>query len=269
MNLICSDLETQYQEFDNLVSMLDGTSWQSRTPFYHWTIFDQVAHIAFFDHEALLAIEDRQQFKQRAKGVMDIIMSDKGLRNYTNRLMGITDPKKLLGFWQDIRGRLILRLCNMSSKDRLPWYGPDMSALSFSTARLMETWAHSQDVFDTLKKKRINQGRLYHIAHIGVSTFDWSFIIKKQTPPKIKPRVELIGPSGELWEWGEPDTAEKVWGRADEFCLVVTQRRNLMDTGLQWQGKNTEKWLSIAQTFAGVSQEPPAPGRRIIDYEKR
>jgi len=268
MNPICNDLEKQYQEFDDLVSTLDAESWRSKTPFYDWTIFDQVAHIAFFDHEALFAIQDSLLFKERSKAVMDVIMSDKGLRKFTNRLLGIKDPKKLLDFWRDIRSRLILRLCRMSSKERLPWYGPDMSVLSFITARLMETWAHSQDVFDALRKKRIDGERLFHIAHMGVSTLAWSFIIKKLPPPKINPRVELIGPSGEFWEWGEPDSGEKVWGRADEFCLVVTQRRNLLDTGLKWQGKDTGKWLSIAQAFAGVSQEPPAQGFRNIDYGK-
>ena len=31
-----------------------------------------------------------------------------------------------------------------------PWYGPSMSARSFVTARLMETWAHGMDVADAL-----------------------------------------------------------------------------------------------------------------------
>ena len=35
-------------------------------------------------------------------------------------------------------------------RDRIPWYGPDMSARSGATARLMETWAHAQDVADAL-----------------------------------------------------------------------------------------------------------------------
>lgn len=268
MKQICTDLEKQCREFDDLVSGLDTKLWKSETPFYSWTIFDQVAHIAFFDHEALLAIEDQEQFKKRARGVMDILLSGKSLRNHTNNLLGIEDPKKLLIFWRDIRTRLLLKLSRRSSKDRVKWYGPEMSTISFTTARLMETWAHSQDVFDTLKKKRINNGWLYHIAYIGVSTFAWSFIIKKMAPPKIKVRVELVGPSGDLWNWGEPDAKEKVWGSAEEFCLVVTQRRNILDTNLQRQGKYTEKWLSIAQAFAGVSQEPPEQGSRTIDYEK-
>jgi len=73
---IITDLKAQYQELDNVVSDLYGESWHFQTPFYGWTIFDQVAHIAFFDHEALLAIENPVRFKDRTEKVMNIILSD-------------------------------------------------------------------------------------------------------------------------------------------------------------------------------------------------
>ena len=80
MKLICENLEKQYQGFDDLVSGLNKKQWHDKTPFFHWTIFDQVAHIAFFDHEALLSIESPGKFMERAKGVMSIIMSGKSWR---------------------------------------------------------------------------------------------------------------------------------------------------------------------------------------------
>lgn len=266
MKPICLDLASQYQEFDELVTRLDEKQWCHKTPFFQWTIFDEVAHIAFFDHEALLAIEDPDRFKERAKGVMEVILSDCSWPDHTNSLLGPEEPAELLLFWRDLRNRLIRRLRNMSPKDRLPWYGPNMSARSFATARLMETWAHSQDVFDTIRIKRVNCARLRHVAHIGVTTFGWSFVSRKLKVPHIKLRVELTGPAGEKWEWGVNHAMERVWGNAEEFCLVATQRRNVRDTGLKWQGEHAEKWLTIAQAFAGISQEPPARSARVIDY---
>ena len=62
--------------------------WRRKTPFFEWTIFDEVAHIAFFDHEALLTIEDPIQFKERAKGVIEVLLSGGSLRNHTNPLLG-------------------------------------------------------------------------------------------------------------------------------------------------------------------------------------
>ena len=256
MKQVCSDLDKQYQEFDDLVAGLDEKQWRRETPFFHWTIFDEVAHIAFFDHEALLAIEDRVRFKERSRGVMDVILSGGSWPAYQRLNISMAcnhcdDP--------------VHRLSQMSPKDRLPWYGPDMSARSFATARLMETWAHAQDVFDTLRVRRTNGAGLRHVAHIGVTTFGWSFILRRLKVPDITPRIELTGPAGERWEWGEPHAGERVWGSAEDFCLVVAQRRNLADTGLKWQGENVEKWLTIAQAFAGVPQNPPGPGTRVLD----
>lgn len=263
MEKICTDLKAQYQELDNVVSGLNGKRWHLQTPFYGWTIFDQVAHIAFFDHEALLSIENPGRFKDRAEKVMKIILSDGKWPAQTNPLLGPEHPDGLMSLWRRTRTDLLNRLGHMDAKDRILWYGPDMSARSFATARLMETWAHTQDVFDTLRLRRKNTDRLLHVAHIGVTTFAWSFEIRTLPPPKIKPRVELTGPSGERWVWGEPDASEIVRGSAEEFCRVVTQRRNIADTRLKYQGDQVKQWLTMAQAFAGIAQQPPAPGERV------
>ena len=264
MKEICRDLDAQYLELDTLVSGLKETNWFATTPFYGWTIFDQVAHVAFFDHQALLAIEQPRTFEQRAPSTLQILSSEGEWPPKTNPLLGPERPNELLTLWRKIRKELLERLKQMSPKDRIIWYGPDMSTISFATARLMETWAHSQDVFDTLHKKREPTARLRHVAHIGVTTINWSFTIRNLPSPNINPFVELTGPSGERWKWGRPDAAETVTGNAEEFCLVVTQRRNIADTSLQFRGKHVKQWLTIAQAFAGIAQDPPAPGERVI-----
>lgn len=81
-----------------------------------------------------------------------------------NPLLGPEKPEELLSLWRDIRERLLRWLGAMVPSDRLPRYGPSMSARSFATARLMETWAHAQDVFDRLRARRISSNRLRHIA---------------------------------------------------------------------------------------------------------
>ncbi len=268
MKDICADLSAQYQAFDDLVAPLDRRGWTRKTMFYDWTVFDQVAHITFFDHESVLATEAPDQFLERSKGIMAILKSGKSMRAYTNDLLGIEEPEHLLEFWRQIRHRLLSLLEKNELKDRIIWYGPDMSARSFATARLMETWAHSQDVFDLMGQKRVNGRELYHIAHLGVTTFSWSFKIKKLTPPDTGPRVELEGPSGERWDWGEPDAKDRVTGSVQDFCQVITQRRNVKDTGLKCFGEHAKKWMTIAQAFAGVAQSAPDPGVRKIDYKR-
>ena len=64
-------------------------------------------------------------------------------------------------------------------------------------------------------------------------------------------------PSGEQWTWGDAAARDRVQGDAIEFCLVVTQRRNVADTTLAMSGPVATRWMGIAQAFAGA----PGAGR--------
>ncbi|HEX7269861.1 MAG TPA: maleylpyruvate isomerase family mycothiol-dependent enzyme, partial [Streptosporangiaceae bacterium] len=146
---------------------------------------------------------------------------------------------------------------------RLPWYGPPMSAASSVTARLMETWAHGQDVADALGRRREPTARLRHVAHLGVATMAFSFQLRGKPVPQAPVRVVLTAPGGRdgpgtaLWTWGPEDAANVVEGDALDFCLLVTQRRHRAGTGLRATGPVADAWLDLAQAFAG----PPGPGR--------
>jgi uncharacterized protein (TIGR03084 family) len=126
-----------------------------------------------------------------------------------------------------------------------------MSALSFATARLMETWAHGQDVAVTLGTTIEPTDRLRHVCHIGVTTRGWSYANRREAVPDAPVRVELVSPSGASWTWGSDDAEDRVTGTALDFCLVVTQRRLLTDTGLRCEGEAAEGWMQRAQAFAG------------------
>ena len=146
----------------------------------------------------------------------------------------------------------------LDARDRIPWFGPPMGALSFVSARLMETWAHGQDVADALAVTRVPTARLRHIAHLGVRARPFSYIVRGLDVPSEPVAVELTGPEGEHWEWdADAAPSEHIAGSALDFCLVVTQRRNVADTSLTVQGSLAAEWLAVAQAFAG----PPGPGR--------
>lgn len=269
MEKICSDLVQEYEALDDVAAALGQEDWDRCTPFFGWTLFDQILHIAFFDHEALLALEAPDRFRKRAQKILGFIRSGEPWPQWTRAMSGLERPAGLLPFWRNARTRLTERLAQVLPETRLPWYGPDMGVRSLASSRLMETWAHGQDIYDTLKRKRKNQARLYHVAHLGVTTFNWSFTIRGRKPPLHAPHVLLRGPDNQLWEWKKPGSQGQVRGSGEEFCLVVTQRRNLADTGLQWQGNRVKEWLSMAQAFAGIPQDPPLPGVRTVDYANR
>ena len=99
--------------------------------------------------------------------------------------------------------------------------------------------------------------RLKSIAHLGVRTRDFAFTVHGLTPPTEPFRVELAAPDGGQWAWGPEDAAQRVTGSAVDFCYLVTQRRPRAELDVVADGADAEKWLAIAQAFAG----PPGPGR--------
>lgn len=269
MKELCEDLLAEYDELADLVGGFAPADWDRPTGFFHWTPWDEIAHLLFFDRAALQAIEDPGAFADGARHFMDRIAQGEQMSAMCRQLYGHLSGAQLAAGWRPVYSQLVDRLSALDAKARLPWYGPAMSARSFATARMMECWAHGQDVWDAVRRRRPVHARLKHIAHLGVSTFGWSFVVRGQQPPGPAPYVELQGPGEERWTWGDAAGADAVRGPALDFCLVVTQRRHVQDTALQLQGRTAAAWMAVAQCFAGEPATGPAPGQRQVRYEER
>ena len=260
MKEICRDLQDEYQVLDNMVAELDAAGWALRTHCAGWSVKDQICHIAFFDAAAREAVTDAAAFARSAELLFKDLDSFESFNQKTltrGRQMTVAE---LLAWWRTERSLLIRALALLDPKSRLPWYGPPMSAKSFATARLMETWAHGQDVADALKIHRTPGDSLRHIAHLGVKTFGWSFANRNLPIPEKPVRVELTAPSGSRWVWGPENAVDLVRGSAEDFCLVVTQRRHVDDTALEARGDVAAEWMKQAQAFAGPPDKGPPPG---------
>ena len=252
MRRICDDLEAEHDALDALVSGLEGKRWDTPTPAEGWAVRDQITHLACTDVAARWAVADGEEWRAelaRPKGERERRQIE------TARRMS---PSELLAWWRESRRAMLDALRRLDPKARIPWYGPSMSALSFATARLEETWGHGQDVADALGVRRADTERLRHVAHLGVLTRGFSFRNQGRRVPTEDVRVELRGPSGALWTWGDPSARNRVTGSARGFCLVVTRRRHIADTDLIADGGVAREWMEIAQAFAG----PPGSGRR-------
>lgn len=263
MKALCAEVRDEYIELANLVEAMTPEQWQLVTKFYGWTPFDEIAHLLFFDERGLLAASDAEAFAADTADITRQLMKGREISAIARDCYGRLDGAALASQWRTCFERLVSKLEALDPKARLPWYGPQMSARSFATARMMEVWAHGQDIFDVLGKRRAPTARLKHIAHIGFTTFGWTFVNRKRPVPDSVPHVALTGPDGSTWTWGEPSTSNFVSGNAEDFCLVVTQRRNVADTGLRYGG-SAAQWLPIAQCFAGPPADPPAPGVRVV-----
>ncbi|MEV5607968.1 TIGR03084 family metal-binding protein [Streptomyces sp. NPDC052225] len=252
---VFDDLRDESEELDSLVRELGVGEWSLDTPAPRWTVAHQIAHLAWTDRAALLAVEDQDAFAGEVAKAVAAPESfvDDGAEEGAAQPLDV-----LLAGWRDGRERLQKAMrAAAASKAKFPWYGPPMSAASMATGRLMETWAHGQDVADALGVVRVPTDRLRHIARIGVRARDFAFGVRGLDVPGEEFRVELPLPSGALWVHGPEGAAQRVTGSALDFCLLVTQRAHRDDLDVRAEGPDADRWLDIAQAFAG----PPGPGR--------
>ncbi|HEY7054484.1 MAG TPA: TIGR03084 family metal-binding protein [Mycobacterium sp.] len=251
---IVDDLRAESDDLDALVAPLDENGWRTTTPAVGWTIAHQIGHLLWTDRVALTSVLDESGFGDllAAAGANPSGFVDDAAAEESRRT-----PVELLDDWRTTRGRLHDELLAVPSDRKLPWFGPPMSPASMATARLMETWAHGLDVADALGVVRPATARLRSIAHLGVRTRDYAFVVHDLTPPAAQFRVELRAPDGSTWAWGPEDADQRVTGSAEDFCYLVTQRRPPASLDIAAAGDDARRWLSIAQAFAG----PPGAGR--------
>lgn len=256
---IIDDLEAEHSALGKVLDELSVADWETQTHAPGWSVRDQVAHLAFFDEAAALAIADGEAFAAEARAAPEQVTNPEG--SYLARGRGMA-PSGVLDWWRTASSELIAAARRLEPKARLPWYGPDMGAASFITARLMETWSHGLDVVDVVDRERPDTDRLRHVAFLGARTRAYSYMVRGMEPPATPVRVELTSPSGEEWVLGDADAAELIRGTATDFCRVVTRRRHPADTNLEVRGPAAEEWMGIAQAFAG----PPGQGRRAGEF---
>lgn len=248
------DLRAEQLALDEIVGDVSEPAWSRATPSPGWSVADQIAHLTFFDEAATSALTNAERFRTE-RGALFAHASD--IDEFTLAPLRHLTPRELLRRWRLARLALYDATEDLDDHTRVEWFGPSMGAKSFLSSRLMETWAHGTDVVDALHATRSPTDRLIHVAQLGFNTRRWSYQVRSEAVPEGAVRLELTSPSGALWTWG-PDVADDtVQGLAEEFCLVVTQRRGLEDTSLA-AGELGTHWLQRAQAFAGAATSGPA-----------
>lgn len=255
------DLQAEQASLDGIVSSLTAEQWGLDSASEGWTVADQLAHLAYFDLAAANAIADPDSFiAQRdelmaAAGAADPADMDQLTLGPFRELT----PDELLKRWRSNRQILSIAAAGLGEDDRIQWYGPSMGSKSFLTARMMEAWAHGQDITDAVGADREPTDRLIHVARLGYITRGWSYAVRSMEPPSTEVRVDLAAPSGGSWRFGPAHAPQSITGPAVDFCLVTTQRRHVDDTDLELAGDDAREWMLQAQAFAGAATLGPAP----------
>lgn len=253
------------EECDNIAALLEPLSdaaFDTPTLFKGWTINDIVGHLHVWNIAADETLHAPDDFAEFIKMAMGALMAGKSHQEMQGEYLQGRAGRALFEDWKAYYPQMTERYMRADPDARVKWAGPDMSVRSCIIARQMEHWSHAQAMFDVLGETRVNADRLKNVAHIGVTTYSWSFKVKNMEPILPKPYVRLTAPSGAIWEWNDPQEDNRVEGLAEEFSQVVTQCRNIGDTDLQYTGEAATTWMSIAQCFAGGPETPPDKGTR-------
>ena len=240
---LLADLAAEGAALDAVLDGLSSADWSRPTPAAGWTVAAQVAHLAWTDQVARLAAVDPAAFATQA---VDDPALDRGATGAAD-----VPPEVLLQRWRAGRLALAAVLAAVPDGVRLPWFGPPMSVASMATARLMETWAHGVDVRDALDLPVGESPRLDHVAHLGVRTRAFAFTAHGLPAPVDPVRVELTRADGSVWSEGPEDAWQRVSGPLLHFCLRVVQRRPRAELDLIAVGPDADRWLDVAQAFAG------------------
>ena len=259
------DFRSECVALEAFLSTLAPADWRRRTAFFDWSVADEVMHLHLIDLFGFQSMTDPGGFAATVKAVRVKQAAGIELSAQMRERFGHLEPPALLAVWRGTWLDMSARLAADDPKRRIPWFGPSMSIRSFASARQMEVWAHGQDVYDLFGVRRKNNDSIRNICELGVRTLGWSFENRKEPPPARAPAVALTAPSGEVWHWN-PEGTELIEGSAEDFALVVTQRRNILDTALRVQGAGARRWMQIAQCFAGPPETAPAPGVRAVTY---
>lgn len=256
------DFRAECETLDALLADLAPGDWTRETQFKRWRVDDVLVHLHFWNRMADMALADPPRFAAQMAEIGPQ-MRAQGIRAMENARIAERGPDlraAWAGFWRDMAARW----AGLDPRARVQWVGPDMSVRSAITARQMETWAHGQELFDLFGLDRVETDRIRNIVVLGVNTFGWSYRVRGAEPPPLRPELRLTAPSGAVWHFTEPGAAQagRIAGAAVDFARVVTQTRNIADTGLRVSGAVAREWMAHAQCFAGPPETPPAPGSR-------
>ena len=162
------DLIAEQALVDALVADFTEDDWNRMASYCTtWTFKDVICHIAFFDYCAVELLAGRGE---SVNAVADAASE----QDEHYHVMAFRDRSgaDILNWWREQRTLMTASFLELGPKGRVPWAAgiPHMSVRSLASARLMELWAHSVDLYDALGIDPVVKER------IKGSAKDWALV---------------------------------------------------------------------------------------------
>ncbi len=253
----------EHESLDAWSAEIDATQWHRATPSPGWSVADQIAHLTVFRRGARRSPcsiprvpPDRDTLARRAR------TERRHGRVHARRRCARLDPRELLARWRVRATRFDDAARGLERRRRVDWYGPSMSAKSFLSARLMETWAHGTDVVDALGRRRPTRPSGSSTSPSSAATRDAGrtrYAARRcpraRSASNSRARRERRGP-------GDPTTADDTVSGARRSSAWSSPNDVTSRTPPPAGALGTD-WLLRAQAFAGAATTTGTPGTLV------
>jgi uncharacterized protein (TIGR03084 family) len=246
------DLADEDDVLDGVLTSITDQQWLTPTPAAGWDVRDSVAHLAIGDELAYECVTERRVPRLMQEGLEAILEGDTAAKAFERKMIGrgrqmaAADVHR---WWRTGNEALCEVLASADPGVRLPWGPNRMSPASFTTARVMETWAHGLDCFDALGAAPVYTDRLHHVADLSVRALPYAFMINGIDAPGPV-RVELDAPSGASWSVGPDDAPTVIRGSASDWCRVAVHRdRGEERSRLRGEGPDAADVIKYVQAY--------------------
>lgn len=255
------DLIAEQSQVDTLVQDFTEDDWNRSASYCTtWKLKDVIAHIGLFDYCAA------ELLRGHGSTVTEVSHAFSESDEHFRIAAWQGKPgSEILSWWREQRMRMVSTFIEQGPKARVPWAPgvPPMSNRSLASARLMELWAHSVDIYDALGIDPVVKDRITSTLFLSwqgrPNMYNVNGLVFNPDTPMY---IELVLPSGEIWAKGDPESPNHIKGTAKEWALVSIRRRNWMDTDLEVVGDEARTYASIVQTYAGPAEPAPKAKRQ-------
>lgn len=245
MRQILADLVAEQQSLDQSLQRAPDRDWKQKTS-NGWTVQETIAYLAWTEQHAASVLEGEAKVAK--------ILEEHGGSLESFALAGVEEgrskrPQEVIEWWRFSRADVVDALSRCTGDERIDWVVGDVSARTFATARLTDTWAHGLDILTALDKEIVDTPRLVHVAFFGWVTLPHAFEQAGEGYPEPI-RVELVGPGYARWVFGPEQSEELVRGNASDWCRVVVRRMDAGDVeNLTATGELAETALRVANAL--------------------
>lgn len=160
---LADDLRDEFEEVQDLAQ---GADLSQPTPAVGWDIGRTVGHLHATDLSARTAIVDPERFLADRPRRPDEFRSMH--KRQLQHLCALSDSELLLA-WRVGLDALLGAALAAPPGTKHPWYGPPLSIASSLTARIMEYWAHGEDMADGRGAERKPSSRLRPPRHAATT----------------------------------------------------------------------------------------------------